>query len=186
MARRTTTAYLDKKLAIITKGEWRERHEDKDYALLHETVTKNCVVQATWSGRIENAHRTPKAKWAPFALEVSVIMRTDGDGRELSEPVIKRDELACESFVTLADLEAGYKAFLKKYTEKEFTGTLGMGKDDPAPPPPPPAYEPEEEDDDYHGDELAGEDETEAKPEPDPVATPGSDVVSGGAFAGEW
>lgn len=186
--RKTTTALLDKSGTIIYKSEWEARRADQDYWLLHKTESKSGhVVTAEWSGRIDNAHKIPKSKWAPWALEVSFISRFDENGAELDTPTTSRDELACEQFMTLEELEAAYNKFIRRYCGATVYQTLTKGKDDPAPPPPEP--EPTFEDDDGddghdHDDDRPDEPDEPAEP-PAPPADEDADKVSGG-MGGDW
>ena len=188
--RKTTTALLDKSGAIIYKSEWEARRADQDYWLLHKTESKSGhVVTAEWSGKIENAHRTPKSRWAPWALEVSFISRFDENGAELDEPITSRDELACEQFITLEELEAAYNKFITRYCGVTTHVTLTKGRDDPAPPPPrleEPSFE-DDDDGDKHDDDDYGSNEDELV-EPDVSTLPANedaDKVSGG-MGGDW
>lgn len=189
--RKTTTAHLDKSGKIIYKSEWEERRADKDYWLLHETTSeRGHLVSAIWSGVIYNAHRIPKSKWAPWSMEVKFVSKTDENGAELDEPTITRDELACESFATLGELENAYNAFIQRYCGATAYVRLSPGKDDPAPPPPPepPSFEDEEDDDvdDDSGDFDAASKLEEIVEETDaPPAEVDADRVSGGG-GGDW
>lgn len=188
--RKTTTALLDKSGTIIFKSEWQARRENEAYWLLHKTVSKSGhIVTAEWSGKIENAHRTPKSKWAPWALEVSFQSNTDENGKELAKPVITRDELACEQFVTLEELQTAYNAFITKYCGAEPV-TLTKGADDPAPPVvEETSYEDEDDDGDGERDDDGDEDEERARDTPvrdEPIVVDeGADKVSGGG-GGDW
>lgn len=187
--RKTTTAHLDKSGKIIYKSEWTERRADKDYWLLHETDSpRGHLVSAEWSGVIHNANRIPKSKWAPWALEVKFISKFDENGAELDEPVISRDELACETFTTLEELEKAYNAFIQRYCDSVAYVKLSPGKEDPAPPPPP-ELEPIGYEDDEHEEE---DDEPDApaklisdEPERVDYAEPSADRVSGDK-GGDW
>lgn len=191
VVRKTTTAHLDKSGKIIYKSEWEERRADKDYWLLHETTSKRGhLVSAEWSGVIYNAHRVPKSKWAPWQLEVKFVSKTDENGAELDEPTITRDELACESFATLGELENAYNAFIQRYCGAAAYVRLSPGKDDPAPPPPPepPSFEDEEDDDvddDSDGFDAASKLEEIVEETDAPPAEVDADRVSGGG-GGDW
>lgn len=190
--RKTTTAHLDKSGKIIYKSEWEERRADKDYWLLHETTSeRGHLVSAIWSGVIYNAHRIPKSKWAPWSMEVKFVSKTDENGAELDEPTITRDELACESFATLWELENAYNAFIQRYCGAAAYVRLSPGKDDPAPPPPPPeppSFEDEEDDDvddDSDGFDAASKLEEIVEETDAPPAEVDADRVSGGG-GGDW
>lgn len=187
MARsKVTTAHVDKSLNVIYKSEWEALREDKEYWLLGQAESKSQKVEAIWLGRIENAHKIPKSKWAPYALEVSVISTTDSDGRELKEPKVSRDPLACEQFRTFEDLKEAYNAYIAKYMGLG-PEELSPGKPDPAPPEPEP-----EDDDDYSAeDEDYSDDDSPVvapekdKPDYDIPDASTADVVSGG-IGGDW
>lgn len=187
----TTTACLDKALNIIYTSEWKERREDEAYWLLHKTESKvGHLVTAEWSGRIYSANRIPKARWAPWALEVKMVIKNDANGTPLVEPIIKRDDLACQRFVTLEELEKAYNAFRQKYCtiggEVMPTVALTAGESDPTP------VAPVEEETDDEDDEDASEHSESAKAsvidtDASPTILPptGSDKVSGD-MGGDW
>lgn len=184
----TTTACLDKSLNIIYNSEWKERRENEAYWLLHKTESKaGHLVTAEWSGKILSAHRIPKARWKPWALVVKMITRNDENGTPLVEPLIRRDDLACQEFLTLEELEAAYNAFRQKYCtiggEVMPAVKLTAGAPDPVPvAPPEPEYEDDDDDDDEHPEVKADAPPPSASI---PVAPSGSDKVSGD-IGGDW
>lgn len=185
----TTTACLDKNLKIIYLSEWKERRENEAYWLLHKTESKvGHLVTAEWSGKIYSANRIPKARWAPWALEVNMVMRNDANGTPLPEPVVRRDDLACRRFVTLEELEKAYNEFRQKYCtvsgEPMPPVKLTPGADDPVPVAPP-VYEDEDDDDEMEDDDLKIKADAPAPSEITPVAPSGSDKVSGD-IGGDW
>lgn len=124
--RRATTAYVDKENKLIPSAQWRELRENDDYRLLSTFQNDRFKVMAEWDGSIHHAAQIPRAEWKPYALEVYIVMRQDIDGRELDEPVIKRDGLACERFKTADEAIAAAHAFLKRYanlSEEELAAT---------------------------------------------------------------
>jgi hypothetical protein len=187
MARaKVTTAHLDKSLDIIYKSDWEERRLDKDYWLLGESLQASQKVQAIWLGRIENAHKIPRSKWEPYALEVYVISKTDSDGRELKEPKTVRDALACQTFKTFEELETAYNAYIARFMGLP-PGKLSVGKSDPTPEPVPkePEYsedDDEDDPDDYIEKAVSAESE---KPKYDIPSAAEADTVSGG-IGGDW
>jgi hypothetical protein len=188
--RRTTTALLDKSGAIIYKSEWEARRADQDYWLLHKTESKSGhLVTAEWSGKIDNAHKIPKSKWAPWVLEVKFVSKFDENGAELGEPIVTRDELACDEFVTHEELMAAYNKFIQRYCGVKSVVTFGKGKDDPMPVvvEPPPSYpdDDDEEDDDHERDESGDYKGGETPDVPVAPADESADKVSGG-MGGDW
>lgn len=179
---KTTTALLDKEGNIISKFEWQARREDATYWLLHRfESTRGHIVTAEFSGKILNAHRIPKSKWEPWALEVHVKSKYDADGRELDEPLIERERLGCETFKTFEELVQAYNKFLIKYCDVTTPFGFSKGKEDPVREPEP-VYESDEETDD-EGDSSEKSWLEDASKEPPsasiPVADPESDKVSG-------
>jgi hypothetical protein len=117
MARASKTAYLDRDGKLIQPSKWKTLREDKTYCTLAEYENDRFRVVAEWVGSIADASNIPRADWKPCALEVFVVQRSDIDGRELPEPVLKRDTLACERYRTGEEAMNAAVAFLKRYAK---------------------------------------------------------------------
>lgn len=115
MARRSRTAYVDKEGTVISRGAWDKLRQDSKYVALAEFQNDRFVVIAEWHGEIMFAGDQPRDQWKPFALEVFVVQRTDLDGRELPEPTLKRDALACDRYRTEEQAIEAAGAFLKRF-----------------------------------------------------------------------
>lgn len=124
--RRTTTAYVDKEGKLIPRQQWVELRMDDNYRLLTEYKNERFQVFAKWNGEIPFANDIPRSEWKPYELEVFVMVYSDIDGRELAQPQLKRDELACERFKTADEAIEASGEFLKRYvglTEEEIADT---------------------------------------------------------------
>ncbi|WP_175918306.1 hypothetical protein [Burkholderia pyrrocinia] len=113
-------AYMRRDRLPITAADWKNLRSDRKYTVVREFENERINVTAEWCGAIKNGTSIPQQHWKPFALFVTNIVTTNGEGRPLEKLLRTTDPTASREFRSEQELIDAYEDILVRYADCEW------------------------------------------------------------------